>query len=286
MVAAMSSKAHPASFKAPPTPLVGAYVIFFVAALGLYRMVMDNEGCLSSVFTLAEMLQCLAMMLLAGQVVSTQNVHGISARCVGLEALALCCRLSSTLWLNGYLPVDESGDWFYQAVDLCALAGAIWLLYQITVVHRGSFDVENDTFPILPLVVAAFVLAALFHANMNLRPVFDSLWMAGLFLSSVAVLPQLWLIMRTGGRVETLMSHYIAVMAISRALSGWFMYIARDDVSYKPYVEGVNHSIIAIFSAHLLHLLLLADFAYYYLKAVATQGLKCVLEFETTSNYV
>jgi len=274
------------SLKVPPTPLVGAYTVFFVAAIGLYRMVMDNEGCLSSVFTLAEMLQCLAMLLLAAQVISTKNVHGISARCIGLEAVALCCRLSSTLWLNGYLPVDESGDWFYQAVDLCALGGAIWLLFQIMVVHKSSWDVEADSFPVLPVVAAAFVLAAIFHANMNMRPLFDSLWMAALFLSSVAVLPQLWLIMRTGGRVETLMSHYIAVMAVSRALSGWFMYIAREDVRYQPYVEGVNHSILAILSAHLLHLLLLADFAYYYLKAVATQGLKCVLEFETTSNYV
>merc|ERR1719183_666745 len=226
------------------------------------------------------------MFLLAGQVLSTGSVAGISARSIGLEVLALCCRLSSTLWLNGYLPVDESGDWFYQGVDLCALGAAIWLLHQVLVVRRGSYQADADTFPVGPAVLIAFVLAALLHADMNLRPVFDTLWMAGLFLSSIAVLPQLWLIMRVGGCVEALMSHFIAVMAISRALSGWFMYIAREDIAYKPWIEGVNHSIIAILGAHLLHLLLLGDFAYYYLRALATQGLDCRLEFESLAHYV
>lgn len=249
-------------------------------------MVMDNAQCLSSVFTVAAMLQCLAMLLLAAQVISTKGVHGISVRCVGLEALALCCRLSSTLNFDGYLPVDESGDWFYQTVDLCALAAAIWLLYQILVVHSRSFDASAQSFPVVPLVAGAFVMAAIFHADMNQRPVFDTLWMAGIFLSSVSVLPQLWFITRSGGRVETLMSHYIAVMAVSRALSGWFMYIARSEVNNKPYVDGVNHSIIAVLSAHMLHIILLVDFAYHYVKAVATQGLNCVLDFGDSCTYV
>ena len=71
----------------------------------------------------------------------------------------------------------------------------------------------------MPVMMVGNVLATFFHAGMNLRPVFDTMWMAGLFIGSVAVLPQLWLIMRTGGHVEALMSHFIAVMAISRALS-------------------------------------------------------------------
>merc|ERR1719517_393212 len=111
------------------------------------------------------------------------------------------------------------------------------------------------------MILGCFILAALFHADMNARPLFDALWMAGLFVSVVAVLPQLWLISKTGGHVEALTSHYIAAMAISRILSGTFMWHARFDITCDQWVEGFNHAIWAILGAHVLHLVFLADFA-------------------------
>merc|ERR1719331_2031576 len=109
--------------------------------------------------------------------------------------------------------------------------------------------------------MASLVLAAMLHGNMNDRPLFDALWMAGLFISTVAVLPQLWLITRTGGCIEALTSHYIAAMAASRAMSGNF-----------------NHTGWAILAAHLLQMLLLGDFGYYYVKAVLLSGLNCRIQ--------
>merc|ERR1719199_715487 len=50
------------------------------------------------------MIQCLALVLLGLQIMSTGSAAGISAKGLALDAFALCCRLSSTLWLNGYLP--------------------------------------------------------------------------------------------------------------------------------------------------------------------------------------
>jgi hypothetical protein len=260
--------------------------MFFLAAVaGLYHIVAEGDS-FSALFTVAEMLQCLAMLLLAAQVLSSGSAAGISARAVGLEALATCCRLSSTLWLNGYLPVDESGDYFYQCVDICMLGAAFWLLHQALVDKRSSYEAEADSFPVLPIVVGSFFFAALFHANMNSRPIFDTLWMAGLLIGSVSVLPQLWLITRTGGRVGTLMSHNIAAMALGRLLSGVFMYLAREDVTCDQWVEGIEHAMITVLAAHLLHLLLLADFTYLYVKAVVTQGIQCEIELDCFATFV
>jgi len=270
----------------PPPPVVAAYVFFFVGAAMLYHILMDSEDSFSAILTVAEMLQCLALVLLAAQVVVTGSVASISARAVGFEAMALACRLSTTLWLNGYLPVDESGDWFFQGVDLCALATSLWLLHQVLVARRGTYQEAEDSFPMIPVVAACFVLAAVLHADMNARPVFDTLWMAGLFLGTVAVMPQLWLIMRTGGRVQTLMSHNIAAMAVGRVLAGYFMWLAREEVTCSPWVTGINHGILAILGAHVLHIILLADFAYVYLKAVARQGLQCELVLEDCTLFV
>merc|ERR1719352_1388146 len=132
--------------------------------------------------------------------------------------------------------------------------------------------------PILHFAVASLIIAGMLHGNMNDRPIFDTLWMAGLFMSTVSVLPQLWLITRTGGCIEALTSHHIATMAFSRILSGIFMWHARNDITCVPWVGGVNHAILAILGAHLLHILLLGDFAYHYINAVLARGLNCRIE--------
>merc|ERR1719399_2660840 len=131
------------------------------------------------------MIQCLSFVLLALKISSTCSASGVSARTLGIDALALCCRLSSTVWLNGYLPVDASGDYVFQAIDICSLGIVLGLLYQGFVVKRHTYQAEDDSLPILPLALGSFALAALFHANMNGRPIFDALWMAGLFVSTV-----------------------------------------------------------------------------------------------------
>lgn len=263
----------------PPTELLCAYAFFLVSAGAVWHLVAD--GAFSSILTVSVMLQCFGVVLLAMQVAMTGSATGISAKALGLDALALCCRLSSTLWLNGYLPVDASGDYVFQAFDIISLCIIAWLLHQVLVVRPQTYQADADALPIMQMVTGALVLAVLLHGNMNGRPIFDALWMAGLFVSTIAVLPQLWLIMHTGGRIEALTSHHIAAMAASRVLSGTFMWHAQGDITCVPWVGDFNHAIWAILGAHLLHMLLLGDFGYYYFKAVLSGGLNCAIEIET-----
>merc|ERR1719223_1443073 len=104
--------------------------------------------------------------------------------------------------------------------------------------------------------------------------------MAGLFVGILAVLPQLWLIARADGRIEALTSHYIAAMAISRLLSGSFMWHARFDITCAPWVEGYNHAPWAILGAHVLHIFLLADFGFVYIRSMITAGIQARLDLE------
>merc|ERR1719498_1894387 len=224
------------------------------------------------------MVQCLGMVLLGLQMISTGSASGISAKALSLDALAICCRLSNTVWLNGYLPVDASGDRIFQAIDVGSLMVLAWLLYQVFVAKRSTYQAEDDTLSVMPMIAGSLVLAALLHGNMNMRPLFDTLWMTGLFVSAVAVLPQLWLVTKNGGRVEALTSHYIAAMALSRIFSGIFMWHARHDLTSEPWITGFSHASYAILAAHFVHMLLLGDFAYYYIKAVLAGGLTCGIE--------
>jgi hypothetical protein len=271
MLPTLASDAAPKMARKPKNQVTAAYVIFLVGAGAVYHFIAKGE--FSAILTMAVIFQCLAMALLGMHILAKGNVSGVSARALTLEAISFACRLSSTTWLNGYLPVDASGDMIYQAVDVCSLLVVLWLLYHILVEQRNSYDKESDTLPTLPMVVGAFILAAILHADMNSRPFFDTLWMMGLFVGVVAVLPQLWLTSKSGGVIEACEGHFIAMMAVSRVLSGTFMWHARFDITCEPYVQGVNHAVWAILVAHAAHLLLLGDFAYYYGKAIVSNGL-------------
>lgn len=269
---------HAAGKTAPPVQVQITYAVFGVSAYVVFTHLAGGE--FSAILTLSVLFQCLALTLLALQVLSKGSGSGISAKALQLDAASLCFRLSSTLWLNGYLPVDMTGDWIYQACDIVSLAIVSWLLYQVVVVHKSSYQAGEDTMPTIPVVLIAFLLAMPLHADMNSRPLFDVMWMAGLFVSAVAVLPQLWL-MTKRGRCEALTSHYIAAMAVSRILSGTFMWHARFDITCEPWVDGVNHAVWAILGACALHLIFLADFAYYYVRAILEKGLiGCELQMD------
>jgi len=254
-----------------PAPIIIAYAFFAFVALIVYHVVADGE--FSAIMTLSVMVQCLGVSFLCMQVLTKGSASGISAGSLVLDAFAFGFRLCSTTWLNGYLPIDESGDHVFQIVDMCSLAMVLWLLHRILVVNANSYQASEDSFPVAPLVLACLVFAAVFHGDMNDRPLFDTLWMAGLFAGVVSVLPQLALILKTGGRAEALTCHYMAALALSRVLSGIFMWYARFDITCVEMVTGFNHTVFAILGSHLVHLLLLSDFGYYYLRAMIQKGL-------------
>merc|ERR1719277_773843 len=232
------------------------------------------------------------MALLAAQVFRSASVSSISGRAVGLEALSLVCRLTSTLSYNGYLPTTKDGDNFFQCVDLCTLGVSLWLLYQIYVQRRETYMANEDGFPVITLTIACFVLAAGLHGCNNLRPFFDAIWMAGLNLGTVSVLPQLSLIRSSGGRVMAMTGHNVAIMAVGRTLAAYFLWLAREDMTCgHPWAYGFDIAVYAILGAAYLHALLVANFAYLYIKALLLQGFHCeklyldcgVSEFEIVS---
>merc|ERR1719393_121541 len=165
---------------------------------------------------------------------------------------------------------------------MLSLAMVLYLVYQIVHVRRHAYDADVDNLLAMPVAVGCFVLACVFHGDLNDRPLFDTLWMCGLFTSAVAVLPQLWLMTRNRAKVPAMTCHFVAVMALSRMLSGTYMWHAHDEITCEPWIQGFNHAGTAILAAHAVQLLLLGDFGYYYVKNLATRGLGSSLELPET----
>merc|ERR1719478_1882395 len=114
------------SGKAPQADVKGilSYVVFIVGAVSLYHAL---SAGFSSFLTLSAGLQCLGFVLLTMKVHNQRATTGLSGKMLAMYALTLCFRLSSTVHLNGYLPVDQTGDWAYQAIEFCSLALVAYL---------------------------------------------------------------------------------------------------------------------------------------------------------------
>jgi len=79
---------------------------------------------------------------------------------------------------------------------------------------RPTHDPAIDTFRVDFLVGPSFVLALLFNYSYSISEVF---WSFSIFLESVAIFPQLFILQRTG-EAETITTHYIAALGVYRAL--------------------------------------------------------------------
>jgi len=255
--------------------LVLVYAVFACIAVLVFQWI--GEGEFSAILTLSGVFQCLAFCLLGVHALSTGSVRGISAKSLQLEAVALVCRLSTTVWLEGYVPVDATGDYMYQCFDVLSLTLVCGLLYRVLNVQDKTYEVDADSLPIMPLAVGCLVLACLLHGDIMTYHIFDAIWMWGLFVGTVAVVPQLWLMTHRGGSTPALASHFIAVMAFSRMLSGAYMWHAHSEITCTPWIGLLNHAGFATMAAHAVNLLLLADFAYFYLKNLAGAGLRSPL---------
>merc|ERR1719428_1438468 len=108
------------------------------------------------------MFQCLAVVLLGLQSLVSKSASGISAQALVLEAFSLGLRLPSTIWLDGYLPVDKTGDFLFQAVDVCSLVMVLWLLHRVMFVQSDTYQASEDSMPVAPIVLSSLVLAMLF----------------------------------------------------------------------------------------------------------------------------
>jgi len=254
---------------------VASYAGFAACFLAVYNFLSDG---LASLLTLSAGLQALAFMLLVIKVQGSQSsVSGISLSMLGMYSLMLGLRLcGSTIWLDGYLPADATGDWLYQCAELLALVLALWLFCRVRHVRKvnygGSDQEAQDSMPGLVYICSGcVVLAWCFHTNLNDEKVFDAIWACACYMETAAMLPQLWMMSKAGGELEALTSHFIALTTLARFFSFIFWYWAFEELAHSDGADSLGHY-KWIIGAHLVQLVLACDFLVIYVKNLR----KCV----------
>ncbi|XP_071965970.1 ER lumen protein-retaining receptor 2 [Antedon mediterranea] len=189
----------------------------------------------------------LAIIILLIKIWKTRSCSGISGKSQILFALVFTTRYLD-LVTNFISVYNTTMKVFY-------IAAAYATVYLVYVKFKATYDGNHDSFRMEFLVVPVGGLAVL--VNHDFSPL-EILWTFSIYLESVAILPQLFMISKTG-EAETITSHYLFALGAYRAfyIVNWV---------YRYYFEGF-FDLIAIV-AGCVQTILYCDFFYLYITKV------------------
>jgi len=186
----------------------------------------------------------LAIILLLLKVWKTRSCAGLSGKSQIMFALVFACR---------YLDLFTNFVSLYNTVmKVFFVSSSLLTVYLMYFKFRATYDANHDTFRMEFLIVPVGGLA--FLVNHDFSPL-EILWTFSIYLESVAILPQLFMISKTG-EAESITSHYLFALGSYRAL-----YILNW--CFRYYFEGFFDLIAVV--AGCVQTVLYCDFFYLYI---------------------
>jgi len=194
-----------------------------------------------------------SIFILLHKIQTTRSCRGISFKTQALYVAVYVSRYLDLLW----------GDWvslYNFVMKLFFIGSSCYILYLMKYRFRPTHDPSIDTFRIEYLVGPAVILSLIFNYAYTATEI---LWSYSIFLEAVAILPQLFMLQRTG-EAETITTHYLAALGAYRGLyiPNWI---------YRYFSEGLVDPIAV--TAGLVQTALYVDFFYVYFTKVL-QGQK------------
>ena len=198
-----------------------------------------------------------------------QVADSISFKMASIFASSYLAKCYSVFFYTGYTPEDSLGaQYIYHAVEACGLMVSSMLCFILR--RRRAYFVESqehDTFTVWPIILACAVLSFVTKSNANDSAIGDFAWMFSQWLETGAIVPQIWLVARKGG-LEKASSHFIALLILNRLLLSVFW----GYVQYLDWVHSrmlTNYFMWGVWGNNVSHLLLCADYLYYYFKSLS-----------------
>ncbi|KIY46068.1 ER lumen protein retaining receptor [Fistulina hepatica ATCC 64428] len=193
-----------------------------------------------------------SILILLHKIYTSRSCRGISFKTQALYVAVFVTR---------YLDLFARWVSFYNFImKVFFIASSCYILYLMKFRYRPSHDPSIDTFRVEYLVGPCVILGLIFNYEFSVIEVF---WSFSVFLESVAILPQLFILQRTG-EAETITTHYLAALGAYRALyiPNWI---------YRYFTEGQVDPIAV--TAGIVQTGLYIDFFYVYVTKVL-QGQK------------
>jgi len=166
----------------------------------------------------------------------TSSCSGISFKSQALYLIVYLTRYVDLFW--------SFTDSAYNTVfKLLFIGSSAYTIYLMTTAYKPTHDPNVDTFRVQYLLGGSAVLAIL---SPYLWTPSEMLWAFSIWLESVAILPQLFLLQRTG-EAETITTHYLFALGLYRALyiPNWiWRYFGESHSDWISVVAGVIQTIL------------------------------------------
>ncbi|CAH1764295.1 2622_t:CDS:2, partial [Entrophospora sp. SA101] len=153
-----------------------------------------------------DLMHLASIFIILLKIQKTRSCSGISFKTQLLYAIVFITRYLDlfTTWISLYNTL----------MKIFFIATSIYILYLMKYKFRATYDPTLDTLRIEFLLGPSLILALL----LNYRFIFlEILWTFSIYLESVAILPQLFMLSRTG-EAETITTHYLFALGAYRAL--------------------------------------------------------------------
>ncbi|KAK3321392.1 ER lumen protein retaining receptor [Cercophora scortea] len=174
--------------------------------------------------------------ILLHKMVQLNSCSGISFKSQALYLL---------VYITRYLDLFSTSSIYNLVFKILFIASQGYIIYLMTNAYKPTNDPNVDTFRVQYLLGGAAVLAVLFPYEYSAREI---LWAFSIWLESVAILPQLFMLQRTG-EAETITTHYIFALGLYRALyiPNWiYRYVTESThkVDYIAVIAGVVQTVL------------------------------------------
>ncbi|XP_020290030.1 ER lumen protein-retaining receptor [Pseudomyrmex gracilis] len=184
---------------------------------------------------LGDLSHLLAIIILLVKIWKTRSCAGISGKSQVLFAIVY-----TTRYLDLFSTYISAYNTLMKIIFLTTSFSTVFLMY---VKFKATYDHNHDTFRIEFLILPAFVLALLINHELSFMEV---LWTFSIYLESVAILPQLFLVSKTG-EAESITSHYLFALGSYRGLYlfNWiYRYYTEDHYDFIAIVSGTAQTIL------------------------------------------
>lgn len=183
----------------------------------------------------ADLSHMVSQLLLLYSIHRNKSINGLSLKTQILYVVVFVFR---------YLDVFTSYISLYNTfMKFFFLATSIYTTYLMTYKYQKTIRENIDTFPAKYLGMFSGVMALVFTHAYSFREV---TWSFSIWLESVAIVPQLYMLQRTGS-AENITTHYIFALGIYRALyiPNWiYRYFFEGRFDYVSVLAGILQTVV------------------------------------------
>ncbi|EGV62541.1 endoplasmic reticulum retention protein [Yamadazyma tenuis] len=183
---------------------------------------------------LGDMSHLAAAFILLFSIEKNRSIKGLSIKTQALYAVVFVTR---------YLDVFKFSSFYLTIMKLFFIGSSLYTVYIMATKYRKTIQEDFDQFPVRYLVLGSVFMALAFPRKYRAG---EMIWTFSLWLESVAILPQLFILQRTG-EAENITTHYIFALGLYRALyiPNWFYrYFAENRLDTTSILSGLVQAVI------------------------------------------